>query len=65
MNSIMNKQIGVTEWVAMFEGIGLDHGQMDKWHKLFEARHPADHQRFLEWLGLNLQEIDRVRGRSR
>ncbi len=61
----MNKQINVNDWVAMFRDIGLDHAQMDKWHKLFEARHPADHQRFLEWLGLKPDEIGRIRSESR
>ncbi len=61
----MNKQITVSDWVAMFREIGLDEAQMHKWHKLFEARHPADHQRFLEWLGLKPDEIDRIRSESR
>ena len=61
----MNKQINVNDWVAMFREIGLDHTQMERWHTLFEARHPADHQRFLEWLGLERDEIDRIRSRSR
>ncbi len=61
----MNKQINVDDWVAMFRDIGLDHAQREKWHKLFEARHPADHQRFLEWLGLKPDEIDRIRASSR
>jgi hypothetical protein len=62
---IMNKQINVHDWVAMFREIGLEEAQMEKWHKLFEARHPADHQRFLEWLGLKPDEIDRIRSGSR
>ncbi len=61
----MSKQITVNDWVAMFEDIGLDQAKRDKWHKLFEARHPADHQRFLKWLGLKADEIDRIRSRSR
>jgi hypothetical protein len=61
----MNKQINVNEWVAMFREIGLEEGQMEKWHKLFESRHPADHQRFLEYLGLKPEEIDRIRSKSR
>jgi hypothetical protein len=55
----MNKKI------AMFRELGLDQAQMMKWHKLFEARHPADHQSFLEWLGLKSEEIDRIRTQSR
>lgn len=61
----MTKQITVTEWVAMFRDIGLDQAQMEQWHKRFESQHPADHQRFLEWLGLKPDEIDRIRSKSR
>lgn len=61
----MNKQINVNDWVAMFREIGLDEAQMEKWHKLFEARHPADHQRFLEWLGLKPDQIVEIRAKSR
>ncbi len=61
----MNQQINVNDWVAMFREIGLNDAQMEKWHKLFEARHPADHQRFLEGLGLKPDEIDRIRAQSR
>jgi len=61
----MNKPIDVHGWVAMFREIGLDQAQMQTWHKLFETRHPADHQRFLEWLGLPPEEIDRIRRGSR
>ncbi len=55
----------INEWVAMFREIGLDKAQMEKWHGLFEARHPAGHQSFLEWLGLKTEEIDRIRAKSR
>lgn len=61
----MKNQINVNDWVAMFQEIGLDHAQMQKWHKLFESRHPAAHQGFLEWLQLTPEEIDRVRQKSR
>ena len=61
----MNKQVNVHDWVAMFRDIGLDQAKMQQWHNLFEARHPAGHQCFLEWLGLNLDEIDRIRAESK
>jgi hypothetical protein len=61
----MNKPITVEDWVAMFREIGLDEAQMEKWHRLFEARHPTDHQKFLEWLGLKPEEISRIRSKSR
>ncbi len=61
----MNNQVKVDEWVAMFEEIGLDRAQMERWHKVFEARHPAGHQSFLQWLGLAPEDIDRIRAKSR
>jgi hypothetical protein len=61
----MKQQMNVSDWVALFREIGLEEAQMHKWHQLFEARHPSDHQRFLEWLGLKPEEIDRIRSRSR
>lgn len=58
---MMNKQVSVKEWIAMFRDIGLDPAKMQQWHSLFEARHPAAHQGFLEWLGLQPDEISRIR----
>ena len=57
----MKNHVNVKEWVGMFEEIGLNEAQMHRWHKLFEARHPDAHQGFLEWLGLNREEIARIR----
>lgn len=48
----MKNNVNVNEWVAMFQESGLDQAQMQRWHKLFETRHPAANQGFLEWLGL-------------
>jgi hypothetical protein len=61
----MNIQVSVNEWVAMFQEIGLDEVKMKQWHKVFEDRHPAGHQRFLEWLALPPKEIDRIRAECR
>jgi hypothetical protein len=61
----MSKHMQVNDWVALFREIGLDQAQMERWHKLFEARHPADHQRFLEWLGLKPDEVGQIRSKSR
>ena len=64
-NEPMKKQVNVKEWVAMFEEVGLDQAKRLQWHKLFETRHPAGHQSFLERLGLPPKEIDRIRAASK
>jgi hypothetical protein len=64
-NEPMNKQVSVNDWVAMYREIGLDQAKLEQWHKVFEARHPAGHQSFLEWLGLPGKEIDRIRAASK
>lgn len=61
----MNKQVSVSDWVAMFREIGLDQAKMQQWHSLFEARHPAGHQSFLEWLGVEPSEIERIRAKRK
>jgi hypothetical protein len=61
----MKNAVNVDEWVSMFREIGLDETRMHQWHKIFEARHPAGHQSFLEWLGLPPEEIVRIRAESR
>ena len=61
----MKQHVTVEEWVAMFREIGLDPAQMKQWHKVFETRHAAAHQAFLEWLGIKPEEIDRIRAKSR
>lgn len=61
----MNNEVSVKEWVAMFREIGLSQARMEQWHKMFETRHPAGHQSFLEWLGLKPEEIDSIRAKSK
>ena len=54
-----------SEWVDLFETIGLDEPTMRRWHGLFETRAPDAHQGFLEWLHISPEEIGRIRERSR
>ena len=61
----MKNHVNVDKWVAMFREIGLDEAQMQRWHKLFEARHPDAHQAFLEWLGIGPEDINRYRAEFR
>lgn len=61
----MSEHTTVEQWVALFRETGLDEAMMHKWHHLFEARHPAAHQAFLEWLGLPAEKIEKIRVESR
>ena len=57
----MKNHVNVEEWVALFAEVGLDEAKRKQWHKLFERRHPAGHQSFLEWLGFKPAEINQIR----
>ncbi len=59
MQAFVSKQ----EWVSMFRDSGLDDATMDKWHHLFETRHPQAHQAFLELLEISPEEISSIRAR--
>ena len=61
----MGSQMTVNEFKQLFREIGLDEMTMQKWHALFEQRHPESHQSFLEWLGLDAAQIERIRAHSR
>lgn len=50
-----------TAWVEMFREVGLTEAQMQQWHKVFEQRHPEEHQAFLEWLQITPTEIAQIR----
>ncbi len=61
----MQNKLGKEKWVAMFREIGLSEENMMAWHKLFEKRHPENHQDFLTWLGIPENEISQIRTNSR
>jgi len=61
----MGSKMTVKEFTQMFREIGLDETAMQKWHALFEQRHPESHRSFLEWLGLDAAQIEQIRARSR
>jgi len=61
----MKTNVNVSEWVSLFEAIGLSEAVMQRWHEIFEARHPEGHQGFLEWLELQESDLERIRRNSR
>ena len=61
----MGEKMTTKEFKQLFREIGLDEAAMQKWHALFEQRHPDSHRSFLEWLGLDAGQIEQIRARSR
>ena len=53
-----------TQWVELLRVSGLDDKDMSRWHAEFEQRSPEAHQDFLEFLGINEQEIQYIRQSS-
>lgn len=56
-----NEGMTKEKWVAMFREIGLDEAIMANWHRIFETRHPDEHQAFLEWLNIPEAGIGQIR----
>lgn len=52
-------------WVAILRAAGLDEPAMRRWHVEFERLSPGAHQDFLESLGIEPAEIERIRRWSR
>ncbi len=57
----MNHAMNVEKWVELFETVGLDKSARQKWHAEFEHRFPNEHQAFLEWLQVPLEDIQAIR----
>ncbi len=53
------------QWIEVFRATGLDDAMMHRWHVEFERRYPAQHQAFLQWIGLSEEDLRSVRAASR
>ena len=51
---------GKQQWVELFREIGLDEGQMRRWHAAFEQRYPDSHAEFLA--RLRIPQDEAIRG---
>lgn len=51
-------------WTEMFRAIGMSDDEMRQWHANFEKNMPEAHADFLHSLGLDAQEIQRIRAWS-
>ena len=52
-------------WVEIMRAAGLSEDDMHNWHRQFERLEPDAHQDFLESLGIDSDEIQRIRKRFR
>ncbi|MCO1336574.1 MerR family transcriptional regulator [Microbulbifer sp. OS29] len=48
-------------WIAIMEAAGFDQASMFAWHHKFEQMEPEQHQKFLESLGMESEEIRKTR----
>ncbi len=53
--------VTVDQWKEIFTETGLSAEDMQKWHQVFEKKHPEGHQSFLAWLGLEKSHIAEIR----
>jgi DNA-binding transcriptional MerR regulator len=60
-----NQMITKDKWVGIMRACGFTEEQMHAWHAEFERSAPAEHQEFLEFLHIPVDEIQRIRERSR
>jgi hypothetical protein len=52
------------QWIALLKEQGLTDNDLQRWHQLFEQRHPLAHQSFLSWLGLTEDDVATIRQQS-
>ncbi len=48
-------------WVEIMRAAGLTDQDMTNWHRNFETMEPEEHQKFLESLNINADEIKKIR----
>ena len=60
-----NDMITKDRWVEIMRAAGLSDDDMHNWHRQFERLEPDAHQEFLESLGIDSDEIQRIRERFR
>lgn len=59
------KMISKDRWIEIMRAAGLNDDNMRDWHREFEKLEPDAHQEFLESLGIDAVEIDRIRELSK
>ena len=58
---LAEKVVSKARWVEIMISLGFDEQDMTQWHQTFEKMKPKQHQAFLQSLGIDDQEIERIR----
>jgi DNA-binding transcriptional MerR regulator len=53
------------KWVKIMQASGFSEADMHRWHQEFEKAAPEDHQEFLEYLKIPVDEVSKIREWSR
>jgi DNA-binding transcriptional MerR regulator len=59
------KMVTKKRWVEIMRTAGLSDDDMRNWHRQFEKLEPEAHQDFLVSLGINHDEVEKIRDNSR
>ncbi|OBT13928.1 MerR family transcriptional regulator [Vibrio sp. UCD-FRSSP16_10] len=59
-----SEQLTKQQWTEVMRASGLNDEDMKNWHRRFESMQPNGHQKFLESLDINEQEIKTIRAWS-
>ncbi|GAB2524045.1 MerR family transcriptional regulator [Microbulbifer agarilyticus] len=60
-NMMEENMVTKERWVEIMRAAGFDDDAMIKWHQKFEEMEPEEHQKFLESLGIEQEEIEKIR----
>ncbi len=55
------KMVTKARWVEIMQASGFSEEDMISWHRNFEKMEPAEHHKFLQSLGIEPSEIERIR----
>ena len=59
---LLEKEMVTKErWVEIMQAAGLSENDMTNWHRNFERMEPEEHRKFLQSLGIDEEEIRRIR----
>lgn len=63
--SKQTKVVNKAQWVSLLREAGMDDAAMEQWHRAFEREAPEAHTDFLQSLGIDSQEISKIKDWSK